>query len=176
MALAGLLSAQTAPITPHEAHRRAEALLKQMTVDEKVGQSNQASGIVKPDLDNDKPDDLIPQSKVGSVLWLIDVKEINRLQHLRWRSLDYPGHGWGRIPAKCAFSQFTHIEIYSGEVRQGKSYRVFTPQEEYCQARIDSICITAGKRVALSGDSGHLPPTARFAMTYMGSWNCSGVG
>jgi beta-glucosidase len=81
-ALAGMLSAQTAPVTSPEAHRRAEALLKQMTVDEKVGQLNQASGVIMPGLGNDKPDDLIAQGKVGSVLWLIDVKEINRLQHL----------------------------------------------------------------------------------------------
>lgn len=65
-----------------EAHRRAEELLKQMTVDEKTGQMNQASGIVAPFLGSQKPDDLIVQGKVGSILWLINVKEINRLQHL----------------------------------------------------------------------------------------------
>jgi beta-glucosidase len=81
-ALAGILSAQTAPITHQEAYRRTETLLKQMTVDEKVGQLNQASGVIMPSLGNEKPDDLIAQGKVGSVLWLIDVKEINRLQHI----------------------------------------------------------------------------------------------
>ena len=35
-----------------------------------------------PFLGSEKPDDLISQGKVGSVLWLIDVKEINRLQHI----------------------------------------------------------------------------------------------
>jgi beta-glucosidase len=35
-----------------------------------------------PFLGSQKPDDLISQGKVGSVLWLIDVKEINRLQHI----------------------------------------------------------------------------------------------
>jgi beta-glucosidase len=69
-------------ISAEEAHRRAEALLKQMTVDEKVGQMTQASGVQMPGLSSQKPDDLITQGKVGSVLWLIDVKEINRLQHL----------------------------------------------------------------------------------------------
>jgi len=69
--------------TPHEeAHRRAEALLKKMTLDEKVGQLNQSSGIVMPMLGNEKPDELITQGRVGSILWLTDVKEINRLQHL----------------------------------------------------------------------------------------------
>ncbi|HZD77966.1 MAG TPA: hypothetical protein VE218_13245, partial [Acidobacteriaceae bacterium] len=41
--ISGARAAQTAPITRQEAHRRAEALLKQMTVEEKVGQMNQAS-------------------------------------------------------------------------------------------------------------------------------------
>jgi beta-glucosidase len=76
------LTAQSAPLTASEAHRRAEELLKQMTVDEKIGQMNQASGVVMPMLGSQKPDDLIAQGKVGSVLWLIDVKEINRLQHI----------------------------------------------------------------------------------------------
>jgi beta-glucosidase len=53
-----------------------------MTVDEKVGQLNQVSGIVDAKAVNDRPDDLIAQGKVGSVLWITDVKEINRLQHL----------------------------------------------------------------------------------------------
>jgi beta-glucosidase len=76
------LAAQSVPMTEAEAHRRAEELLKQMSVEEKVGQMNQASGVVMPFLGTQKPDDLIVQGKVGSVLWLIDVKEINRLQHL----------------------------------------------------------------------------------------------
>ena len=70
------------PVSKEEAHRKAEALLKQMTVDEKVGQLNQSSGIVMPMLGSDKPDDLVKQGRVGSILWLIDVKEINRLQHI----------------------------------------------------------------------------------------------
>ena len=44
--VAGSASAQA--ISHEEAHRRAEALLKKMTVDEKVGQLNQSSGIVMP--------------------------------------------------------------------------------------------------------------------------------
>ena len=76
----GSASAQT--ISHEEAHRRAEALLKKMTVDEKVGQLNQSSGVVMPMLGGEKPDDLVSQGRVGSILWLIDVKEINRLQHI----------------------------------------------------------------------------------------------
>ncbi len=81
--LAGAASAvaQAPPFSPESQHR-AEALLKQMNIDEKVGQLNQAAGVVMPMLGSEKPDDLITQGKVGSVLWLTDVKEINRLQHL----------------------------------------------------------------------------------------------
>jgi beta-glucosidase len=64
------------------ARQKAEALLEHMTLDEKVGQLNQSAGIVMPGISNTKPDDLITQGKIGSILWLIDVKEINRLQHL----------------------------------------------------------------------------------------------
>ncbi|HTA80873.1 MAG TPA: beta-glucosidase BglX [Terracidiphilus sp.] len=78
--LAGGLQAQT--ISSEEAHRKAEALLKQMTVEEKVGQLNQSSGIVMPFLGSDKPDELVAQGRVGSILWLHDTKEINRLQHI----------------------------------------------------------------------------------------------
>ena len=53
-----------------------------MNLDEKVGQMNQSSGVVMPMLGGQKPDDLIAQGEVGSILWLIDVKEINRLQHI----------------------------------------------------------------------------------------------
>ena len=69
-------------MTSADARSRAEQLLKQMTIEEKVGQMNQSSGIVMPLLANEKPDNLILQGQVGSILWLIDVKEINRLQHL----------------------------------------------------------------------------------------------
>jgi beta-glucosidase len=82
LAMSGAAAAQTSPITREEAHHRAEALLKQMTVEEKAGQMNQAAGIQMPGLGTDKPDDAITKGQVGSVLWLIDVKEINRLQHL----------------------------------------------------------------------------------------------
>ena len=77
-----VLNVSAQPITASEAHRRAEELLKQMTVNEKIGQMNQASGVVMPMLGSQKPDEPIAQGKVGSVLWLIDVKEINRLQHI----------------------------------------------------------------------------------------------
>jgi beta-glucosidase len=76
------LAAQTASISQPEAHHRAEELLKQMTVEEKIGQMNQVSGVVMPLLASEKPDNLIAAGKVGSVLWLFESKEINRLQHI----------------------------------------------------------------------------------------------
>ena len=82
LSMPGPMATQTAPITQQEAHRRAEALLKQMTVEEKVGQMNQASGVVIPGLATEKPDDIIVKGQVGSVLWQFDVKELNRMQHL----------------------------------------------------------------------------------------------
>src|SRR5580704_17721187 len=79
--LATNLAAQNPPFST-ENEQRARDLLKQMTVEEKVGQMTQSAGIVMPGISSNKPDDLIAQGKVGSVLWLIDVKEINRLQHI----------------------------------------------------------------------------------------------
>lgn len=73
-------SAQNAPYGA-EARRRAETLLKRMTVDEKIGQMNESSGREMPGL-ADKPDTLVAQGLVGSILWQNDAKEINRLQHL----------------------------------------------------------------------------------------------
>ena len=78
----GVNTTAQAPLFSADSAQRAQALLKQMTLDEKVGQLNQSAGVVMPMLGSQKPDDLITQGRVGSVLWLIDVKEINRLQHL----------------------------------------------------------------------------------------------
>src|SRR5579862_4393380 len=67
------LMAQSASMSAAESHRKAEDLLKQMTLDEKVGQMNQSSGLVMPMLGSEKPDALITEGRVGSVLWLTDV-------------------------------------------------------------------------------------------------------
>jgi hypothetical protein len=48
LAMAGAMDVQNLPVMHDDAHRRAEALLGQMTVEEKAGQLNQASGIVIP--------------------------------------------------------------------------------------------------------------------------------
>jgi beta-glucosidase len=83
VALSGVVAAgaQTSPFSA-EAKKKAESLLKQMTLDEKVGQLNESSGLVAPGIAKEKPDDLIAKGGVGSILWQMDVKEINRLQHI----------------------------------------------------------------------------------------------
>lgn len=47
-------TAQNPPLSL-ESQRRAEGLLKQMTLEEKVGQLNQAAGIVMPMLGSESP-------------------------------------------------------------------------------------------------------------------------
>jgi beta-glucosidase len=83
VAFSGVIAAgaQTSPFSA-EAKQKAESLLKQMTLDEKVGQLNESPGLVMPGISNEKPDDLIAKGGVGSILWQMDVQEINRLQHI----------------------------------------------------------------------------------------------
>ena len=79
---AAALNAQTQPFSDSEIRSRADSLLEQMTVEEKAGQLNQESGIVIKGFVDQKPDDDIREGRVGSILWLSEVKEINRLQHI----------------------------------------------------------------------------------------------
>ena len=66
----------------NETKQKAAALLKQMTLDEKIGQLNESSGMVMPGIATEKPDDLIAKGEVGSILWQMNVQEINRLQRI----------------------------------------------------------------------------------------------
>src|ERR1700678_1458830 len=72
--------AQSSPLADADIRRRADALLQQMTVEEKAGQLLQSSGVAMEALPEKTPDAEIQQGRFGSILWLIDVKEINRLQ------------------------------------------------------------------------------------------------
>lgn len=79
--------AQTMPVQPDalvgpEAKQRAETLLEQMTLQEKIGQLTQAAGNPKFGLSDAERDRLIAQGKVGSLLWVSDAKEINHQQHV----------------------------------------------------------------------------------------------
>lgn len=62
------------------AEQRADALLKQMKVEEKVGQVNQAAG----GLFSDGPpaEEMVRKGQAGSVLWLADSAAINRMQKI----------------------------------------------------------------------------------------------
>jgi len=82
LAAPAALNAQTQPSSDPEIRSRADALLQQMTVEEKAGQLNQESGIIIKGLAEQKPDDDIREGRVGSILWLSEVSDINRLQRL----------------------------------------------------------------------------------------------
>jgi beta-glucosidase len=70
-----------APLTDAQVKQRADALLDQMTVEEKIGQLVQIGGYAfRPGAPN--PADLLGKGEGGSVLWVDDPAVINRFQHL----------------------------------------------------------------------------------------------
>ena len=71
-----------APLVNADASRRAAALLKQMTLEEKIGQLNLAAGVNMGGMVTGATDDDITQGRVGAILWLADTKQISRMQHL----------------------------------------------------------------------------------------------
>lgn len=79
--LAGASSAAqpvATPPTDEDVARKVEALLARMTLEEKVGQLNQAAGASF--IPGPKPEDVIRRGGAGSVLWLNDTKKFNELQ------------------------------------------------------------------------------------------------
>jgi beta-glucosidase len=72
---------QTSSATPpgdQAVHQRVDSLLKAMTLDEKIGQLSQLF-----DFRTEKAiDDAVAKGRVGSLLFVTDPSEINRLQHL----------------------------------------------------------------------------------------------
>ena len=62
--------------------RRAQALLRQMTLEEKIGQLNLVAGVPLGGLVPAAADSDYIHGRVGAVLWLADAKQIDRLQHL----------------------------------------------------------------------------------------------
>lgn len=73
--------------SPDAVRKRADSLLSRMTVQEKIGQLNQIPGIVfpggsLPGMKQQPPEETVRKEMAGSVLWLTDTKEINRLQHI----------------------------------------------------------------------------------------------
>jgi beta-glucosidase len=71
-----------AQLSDQNVRERADALLRQMTMEEKAGQLNQASGVTVANAIKEVSDDAVAKGQVGSILWQVDVKEINRLQHV----------------------------------------------------------------------------------------------
>ena len=72
---------QSGPLPHAEVNRRVEALLHQMTLQEKIGQLTQLSGNLASAAGAQTPA-RIRQGLGGSVLWLNDPAAINRLQHM----------------------------------------------------------------------------------------------
>ncbi len=67
-----------------QAHPNARDLLRQMTIEEKVAQLSQLPGFPVPEFLQQvgNPEDVIRKYGAGSVLWVSDPKQINRLQHI----------------------------------------------------------------------------------------------
>ncbi len=61
---------------------RAQALLRRMTLEEKIGQLNLSAGVSLGGMVTAASDDDIIHGRVGAILWLADPKEMNRMQHL----------------------------------------------------------------------------------------------
>lgn len=72
-------------LTDTQVSDKVSSLLRQMTLDEKIAQLSQLPGFSIPEVGiiaNKLPEEIIRQAGAGSVLWVSDPKEINRLQHV----------------------------------------------------------------------------------------------
>jgi beta-glucosidase len=72
------------PLIFAQSHPDAKALLRQMTIEEKVAQLSQLPGFPIPEFREQvgNPEDVIRKYGAGSVLWVSDPKQINRMQHI----------------------------------------------------------------------------------------------
>ena len=82
--IALLLFQFSSPNLVAQARPVAKDLLKQMTVEEKVAQLSQLPGFPIPEFIQQvgNPEDVIRKYGAGSVLWVSDPKQINRIQHI----------------------------------------------------------------------------------------------
>jgi beta-glucosidase len=83
----GRLSSQTPAnsLTDQQIRDKARNLLRQMTLDEKVAQLSQLPGFPAPEFRENVSqtmEEVLKNIGAGSVLWVSDPKEINRLQHV----------------------------------------------------------------------------------------------
>jgi len=73
------------PLTDAQVRDKASNLLRQMTLDEKIAQLSQLPGFPVPEFKENVSktlEEILKQVGAGSVLWVSDPKEINRLQHV----------------------------------------------------------------------------------------------
>src|ERR1700733_2733989 len=66
-------------------HDKAATLLQKMTLDEKIAQLSQLPGFAAPEFKENVSqtmEEILKQVGAGSILWISDPKEINRLQHV----------------------------------------------------------------------------------------------
>ena len=81
----GILLAQSAPPTDAEVRAKVDGLLQQMTLEEKAAQLSQLPGFPAPEwmeAVGRVPEDILKQYGAGSILWVSEPKDINRLQHI----------------------------------------------------------------------------------------------
>src|SRR5882724_3941179 len=82
------LTAQSGSFNPPsemQIRERAANLLRQMTLEEKIAQLSQLPGFPIPGFIENAGHpmvDVLKQNGAGSILWVSDPKEINRLQHV----------------------------------------------------------------------------------------------
>jgi beta-glucosidase len=81
---APVLQAQDAKSSKGQtAEQRTDALLKQMTLEEKIGQLNQAAGLPLVQIPDAPPaEELVRKGLAGSVLWVTEPADINRFQKI----------------------------------------------------------------------------------------------
>lgn len=79
-----LLTAIVLPPLSAQTHPKADDLLRQMTLEEKIAQLAQLPGIPIPEFNEQvgEPEEIARKYGAGSVLWVSDPKQINRWQHL----------------------------------------------------------------------------------------------
>ena len=83
MAATAVQGQGTKSSSQQSAEQRADALLKQMTLEEKIGQLNQAAGVPLVQLPEAPPaEELVRKGLAGSVLWVTEPAAINRFQKI----------------------------------------------------------------------------------------------
>src|SRR5260370_35786031 len=84
MFLLVLLTSIVSPALSAQTHPKADDLLRQMTLEEKIAQLAQLPGIPIPEFKEQvgEPEEIARKYGAGSVVWVSGPKEINRWQHL----------------------------------------------------------------------------------------------